>query len=148
MAFRQILVRDDRGAGKAVNRLFGGGALFGVVQRGMDFARAVDQKTQFCRVHRVDDIGADAVARVGVVPFQNASAERHRGQRHFRPDRVIGKADDGVRESGFQITNPLQGYYFRRAWVKVGAFQQGVINPRPLQNCDRGAQRLDALHAG
>ena len=51
VAFGQIFIGNNAGTGEAVDIFFRSGALLGIVQRGVDFLRPIDQVAQFGRVH-------------------------------------------------------------------------------------------------
>ena len=147
MASGQVAVGHHGRAGKAVDGLFGCGALFGIVERGVDFLRPVDQEPQFRRVHGVDDVRADPVAGVGIVPFKDRRPQSHACKGHFRADGMVGKPHHRLGKRGFQVGHPLQGHNLGRAGVKVGAFQKRIVDPGGIQNGDRGADGVDRLHA-
>ncbi len=71
VALGQIFVGNNAGTGEAVDIFLRSGALLGIVQRGVDLLRPIDQVAQFGRVHRTGNIGSFAVAAVGVMALQN-----------------------------------------------------------------------------
>ena len=71
VALGQIFVGNNAGPGEAIDIFLRSGALFGIVQRGVDLLRPIDQVAQLGRVHRTGDIGPFPVAAVRVMAFQN-----------------------------------------------------------------------------